>query len=164
MEHIGTGQLASHFATMAAWLKPGGRMLNHTITRASNHQSQRASRFIDRYVFPDGELQSPGTIIGTMHDAGFEIRHVENLREHYAMTLRAWGNNLEEHWAEAVAQVGVRRARVWRLYIAISRLGFERNRVQIHQMLAVNTAADGRSGMPLRPDWERASERAPALA
>ena len=78
----------------------------------------RAGGFIDRYVFPDGELEGVGTIASAMQDNGFEVRHEENLREHYAMTLRDWGANLEAHWDEAVAEVGPGRARVWRLYMA----------------------------------------------
>jgi cyclopropane-fatty-acyl-phospholipid synthase len=89
-----------------------------------------------------------------MHDHGFEVRHEENLREHYALTLRDWCLNLERGWDEAVAEVGERRARVWLLYMAASRAGFDLNRLQLHQVLGVRPAADGRTGMPLRPDWE----------
>jgi cyclopropane-fatty-acyl-phospholipid synthase len=88
-----------------------------------------------------------------------EVRHEENLREHYAMTLGQWGANLERHWTQAVAEVGERRARVWRLYMALSRVGFQVNRIQIHQVLGVRASRGGSSGMPLRPHWERA-ERA----
>jgi cyclopropane-fatty-acyl-phospholipid synthase len=88
-----------------------------------------------------------------MHDAGFEVRHEENIREHYAMTLRDWGRNLEENWDECVAEVGERRARVWLLYIAGSRLGFDVNSIQLHQVLGVKLDEHGVSEMPLRPDW-----------
>ena len=135
-------------------------MLNHSITRPSSRQRHRAGPFFDRYVFPDGELQAPGTVISEMHDHGLEVRHTENLREHYATTLAHWGSNLEARWSEAVAEVGERRGRVWRLYIALSRIGFELGRIQIHQILGVRTTADGRSGMPSRPDWERRPVRA----
>ena len=131
-------------------------MLNHTITRPSDLERHRAKRFIDRYVFPDGELEGPGTIVSAMHDNGLELRHEENLREHYAMTLREWGANLDRGWQEAVREVGERRARVWRLYMAASRVGFDLNRIELHQMLGVRCGSDGRSGMPLRPDWETA--------
>ena len=159
MEHFGRAQLGSHFSTMASMVRPGGRMLNHCITRPSDGVGDRTGPFFDRYVFPDGELLPPASIMGAMHDNGFELRHAENLREHYAMTLREWTANLERHWDEAVAEVGERRARVWRLYMAVSRLAFELNRVQIHQMLGVRVAADGSSGMPLRPDWPREAVR-----
>jgi cyclopropane-fatty-acyl-phospholipid synthase len=156
MEHIGTAGLGSHFQAMAARLRERGRMLNHAISRATGHQGQRGGPLIDRYVFPDGELQSLGTVIAAMHDHGLEVRHEENLREHYVMTLGEWGANLERHWTHAVAEVGERRARVWRLYMALSRVGFQVNRIQIHQVLGVRVSDDGSSGMPLRPDWEHA--------
>ena len=114
--------------------------------------------FINRYVFPDGELEGPGYLASRMNDAGFEIRHEENLREHYALTLAGWCANLDAHWDEAVAEVGQGTARVWRLYMAGCRLGFERNVVALHQILGVRLEADGRSGMPLRPDWDRSAQ------
>jgi cyclopropane-fatty-acyl-phospholipid synthase len=85
-----------------------------------------------------------------MNDAGFEVRHEENLREHYALTLKGWCDNLEDHWEEAVAEVGLGRAKVWRLYMAASRLGFERDNIQLHQVLGVKLEPQGRSGFPLR--------------
>ena len=157
MEHIGSAKLRSHFRAMAGCLRPEGRMLNHTITRPSNCERPRPGPFIDRYVFPDGELESLATVVGAMHDEGLEIRHEENLREHYAMTLRSWGVNLEHNWRRAVAEVGERRARVWRLYLTISRVGFELNRLQIHQMLGVRVGADGGSGRPPRPSFKRST-------
>jgi cyclopropane-fatty-acyl-phospholipid synthase len=154
-EHIGKAQLPGYFGFLYGKLKPGGRVLNHCITRPDNRAPARVTDgFIYRYVFPDGELEGPGHIISQMHDAGFEVRHEENLREHYARTLAAWCANLAAHWDEAVAEVGDAIARVWRLYMAGSRLGFERNQIQLHQVLGVKLAADGESGMPLRPDWE----------
>jgi cyclopropane-fatty-acyl-phospholipid synthase len=154
-EHVGLKQLPSYFGYLFGKLKPGGRLLNHCITRPDNTEpALRKSGFINRYVFPDGELEGPGHLISLMHDAGFEIRHEENLREHYAKTLAAWGANLDEHWEEAVQEVGQGTARVWRLYMAGSRLGFDRNHIQLHQMLGVRLHADGTSDMPLRPDWE----------
>jgi cyclopropane-fatty-acyl-phospholipid synthase len=158
MEHFGTAEPASHFASMSSRLKPGGRMLNHCITRRTSRQRTRPGPFIERYVFPDGELQGVGVVITAMHDNGFEIRHEENLREHYAKTLREWGANLERNWTRAVAEVGERRARVWRLYMALSRVGFEQNRVQIHQMLGVVPDASGNARMPLRPDFRARTE------
>jgi cyclopropane-fatty-acyl-phospholipid synthase len=163
MEHIGSRQLGHHFRSMSRLLRPQGRMLNHTITRTSSLQRHRAGPFIDRYIFPDGELQSPAKVASEMIDGGFELRHEENLREHYGKTLAAWVANLERGWDQAVAEVGERRARVWRLYMTISQVGFERNMIQLHQFLGVNTTADGRAGMPLRPDWgETLAERGPS--
>jgi cyclopropane-fatty-acyl-phospholipid synthase len=154
-EHVGKTQLPAYFAFLYGKLKQGGRLLNHCITRPDNRGPARVTDgFIYRYVFPDGELEGPGHIISQMHDAGFEVRHEENLREHYALTLAAWCANLAAHWDEAVAEVGESIARVWRLYMAGSRLGFDRNQIQLHQVLGVKLGADGKSGMPLRPDWE----------
>jgi cyclopropane-fatty-acyl-phospholipid synthase len=154
-EHIGKSQLPGYFAFLYSKLRPEGRLLNHCITRTDNTEpARRPDGFIYRYVFPDGELEAPGYLVTLMHDAGFEVRHEENLREHYAKTLAGWCANLDEHWDEAVAEVGQGTARVWRLYMAGSRLGFERNQIQLHQVLGVRLGENGRSGMPLRPDWE----------
>jgi len=155
-EHVGKQNLPSYFSFLYGKLKTGGRLLNHCITRPDNIEpAVRLRGFINRYVFPDGELEGPGYLISHMHDAGFEVRHEENLREHYAKTLAAWCANLDRHWTEAVQEVGQGTARVWRLYMAGSRLGFDRNHIQLHQVLGVRLAADGKSGMPLRPDWEQ---------
>lgn len=151
-EHVGVRHIPGYFTDLARLLEPGGRLLNHCITRPDGHAPPRPGEFIDRYVFPDGELPAPALVVGAAHDSGLEMRHDENLREHYALTLQAWGANLVAHWDEAVALVGVERARVWGLYMAGSRLSFEENALQVHQVLAVRTA-DGASGMPLRPDW-----------
>ncbi|WP_028649817.1 class I SAM-dependent methyltransferase [Nocardiopsis sp. CNT312] len=152
-EHVGADQLAPYFASLHDKLVPGGRLLNHCITRPRNDLRPLHPRgVINRYVFPDGELEGPGTIQTAMNDAGFEIRHQENLREHYALTLRRWGANLERNWDAAVAEVGEGTARVWRLYMAGCVLGFEMNVVQLHQILGVRL--DGTEAhMPLRPDF-----------
>jgi cyclopropane-fatty-acyl-phospholipid synthase len=158
-EHIGKDQLASYFQFLHGKLVPQGRLLNHCITRPDNTGPSRVTGgFIYRYVFPDGELEGPGFLMSQMHDNGFEVRHSENLREHYAKTLAAWCANLDAHWEEAVAEVGEGTARVWRLYMAGSRLGFDRNQIQLHQMLGVKVGDAGTSGMPLRPDWEPARD------
>ncbi len=154
-EHIGKEQLPGYFKFLYGKLRPEGRLLNHCITRPDNTGPANVrGGFINRYVFPDGELEGPGFLVSMIHDTGFEVRHEENLREHYAMTLAGWCANLDQHWDEAVAEVGEGTARVWRLYMAGSRLGFERNVVQLHQILAVKLGQKERSGMPLRPDWE----------
>lgn len=105
---------------------------------------------MNRYVFPDGELHEAGRVISQIQAAGLEVRHVESLREHYALTLRRWVDNLERSWDEAVAEVGIPRARIWRLYMAGCALGFEAGRLNVHQVLAVRPNR-GRSGMPLQP-------------
>jgi cyclopropane-fatty-acyl-phospholipid synthase len=154
-EHIGKAELPGYFSFLYGKLRPEGRLLNHCITRPDNKQPHVVKDgFINRYVFPDGELEGPGYLVSLVHDSGFEVRHLENLREHYAMTLAAWCDNLDDHWDEAVAEVGEGTARVWRLYMAGSRLGFDRNQIQLHQILGVKLGPNGTAGMPLRPDWE----------
>ena len=151
-EHIGVSQYPSYFGFLRDKLNPQGRLLNHCITRADNKRTS-TGHFIDRYVFPDGELTGSGTIITQIQDAGLEVQHEENLRAHYAMTLAGWNRNLVEHWDECVAEVGEGTARVWGLYMAGSRMGFETNEIQLHQVLAAKTDDSGVSGFPLRPTW-----------
>jgi cyclopropane-fatty-acyl-phospholipid synthase len=152
-EHIGLKQLPAYFQFLLRRLRPGGRLLNHCITEPSNKQSVVREGFISRYIFPDGELTGVGRLVSEMHDNGFEVRHEENLREHYAMTTAAWATNLDRHWPESVNEVGVATARIWRLYLAGVRMGFERNDIQLHQVLGVKVHRGGRSDMPLRPTW-----------
>ncbi len=152
-EHIGVRNYPRYFAALRDRLRPGGRLLNHTITRIDNRAPTRSGRFIERYVFPDAELAGPGRVLSEVHDAGLEVQHEENLRRHYALTLTGWSRNLVEHWDECVQEVGIGVARVWGLYMAAARLGFERNELQLHQILATKTTATGESSFPLRPDW-----------
>lgn len=152
-EHIGVVNYPAYFSHLRDRLRPGGRLLNHCITRAHN-RPQTVGAFLDRYVFPDGELTGSGRIITVAQDAGFEVMHEENLRRHYARTLADWCSNLVEHWDECVAEVGEETARIWGLYMAGSRLTFERNGTQLHHVLAVRTGDDGDDGgFPLRPTW-----------
>ncbi|HEY2203614.1 MAG TPA: class I SAM-dependent methyltransferase [Pseudonocardia sp.] len=152
-EHIGEAQLADYFGTLYGKLRPGGRLLNHCITQPTPEGPKKVDAFIDRYVFPDGQLHGPGRLVTEMNEQGFEVRHEENLREHYAKTLVDWCDNLDENWDDAVREVGVQRARVWRLYMAACVVGFERNNIQLHQVLGVRPDERGFSGMPLRPTW-----------
>src|SRR5947209_7779166 len=154
-EHVGLSQVKEYFDRVYSLLRPQGRFMNHAIGRPPFEGGRpRFSRgFIDRYVFPDGELHEVGTIVSAIQQAGFEVRHLESLREHYALTLRAWVANLEANWDAAVAQAGLARARIWRLYMAGSAVNFEAGRTQIHQVLATRSDG-GTSGMPLRPSFE----------
>jgi cyclopropane-fatty-acyl-phospholipid synthase len=155
-EHVGLKNLGVYFDRLFALLRPGGRLLNHGIARPARPGRMRTPArirrrgFIDRYVFPDGELHEVGAVVSRMQASGFEVRHVEGLREHYALTLRAWVGNLEGNWDACVAEAGEARARIWRLYMAASALNFEAGRTQIHQVLAVKNDA-GISGPPARP-------------
>ena len=163
-EHVGLRHLDLYFRQIARLLRPEGRLLNHGISRPAALRSRAGGRppmtpprlrrrsFVDRYVFPDGELHEIGSVVSTIGSAGLEVRHVEDLREHYAITLRSWVGNLEAGWDEAVVEVGEPRARIWRLYMAACALGFEVGQIQVHQVLAVRNDG-GRSGMPLRPHW-----------
>jgi cyclopropane-fatty-acyl-phospholipid synthase len=153
-EHIGRAQMPAYFASLYEKVRPGGRFLNHCITRPkSTDKAIDKGGFIDRYVFPDGELTAAGPLATFMQDAGFEVRHLENLREHYAMTCAAWGVNLEANWDDAAAEVGEARARVWQLYLAGSRLNFERDEIELHQILGVKL--DGENAhFPLRPQFQ----------
>lgn len=152
-EHIGVRNYPTYFRGIRDRLRVGGLLLNHCITRPDN-RLRPTGAFIDRYVFPDGELIGSGSIIAAAQNAGLEVRHEENLREHYALTLAQWCRNLEEHWDACVEEVGQATARVWGMYMAGSRLGFERGGVELHQVLAVRTDGRGASGLPLRPWWD----------
>ncbi|MFG2830755.1 class I SAM-dependent methyltransferase [Streptomyces sp. NPDC048434] len=161
-EHVGRTQYAEYAGALHSLLKPGGRLLNHQIARRPvvDEDAYHVDDFIDRYVFPDGELAPLGRTVGQLEDAGFEVRDVEAIREHYALTLRHWVANLEEHWDEAARLTSVGRARVWRLYMAASALSFERNRIGVNQVLAVRTPESGTSGVPLRArDWRTGAHR-----
>jgi cyclopropane-fatty-acyl-phospholipid synthase len=155
-EHVGTEQYRRYAALLYRLLAPGGRLLNHQIARRPNKPGERyrTSPFITAYVFPDGDLAPIGETVGLLEQAGFEIRDVESLREHYARTLRAWVGNLEAGWEQAVRLAGANRARVWRLYMAASALAFEENRIGVNQVLAVRTTVGGDSGLPgTRAEW-----------
>jgi cyclopropane-fatty-acyl-phospholipid synthase len=151
-EHVGAPRMAQYFTTLRSLLGPGGRLLNHAISRVGGSRLGRRT-FVGRYVFPDGELIDIAAVVDAAERAGFEVRDVESLREHYARTLRAWIENLERDWVRAVAAASEGRARVWRAYMAGSALGFDAGRISVHQTLAVVPAADGASAMPLRRDW-----------
>jgi cyclopropane-fatty-acyl-phospholipid synthase len=152
-EHVGHEQIDRYFRILAGLLTPTGRLLNHAISSVGGSRLQGRS-FAGRYVFPDGELLDVGDTVLAMERCGLEVRDVESLREHYARTLRAWVANLDADWDRAVALVGEGRARVWRLYMAASAIGFEDHGLAIHQVLGVKTTDGGHSGMPLtRTAW-----------
>ncbi len=151
-EHVGSERYLEYARDLYALLTPGGRLLNHQIARRpwQDESAYDIDEFINAYVFPDGELAPIGTTVTQLESAGFEVRDVEVIREHYALTLRRWVANLEADWARAAKLAGEGRARVWRLYMAASALAFERNRIGVNQVLAVRTPDGGNSGLPLR--------------
>ena len=153
-EHIGVKNYPAYFGFLKSKLRTGGLLLNHCITRHDNKSTSFAGGFTDRYVFPDGELTGSGRIVTEIQEVGFEVLHEENLRHHYAMTLRDWCRNLVEHWDDAVAEVGLPTAKVWGLYMAASRVAFEQNNLQLHHVLAANVDARGDDSLPLRPWWQ----------
>ncbi|WP_063770716.1 SAM-dependent methyltransferase [Streptacidiphilus carbonis] len=164
-EHVGSEQFRRYGTQLYGLLRKGGRLLNHQIARRPNlpGEDYRISPFIAAYVFPDGDLAPIGQTVSLLEESGFEIRDVESLREHYALTLRAWVGNLEADWDRAVKLTTLGRARVWRLYMAASALAFEENRIGVNQILAVRTGTDGDSGLPRsREEWlDRAVRPAP---
>jgi cyclopropane-fatty-acyl-phospholipid synthase len=152
-EHVGSEHMGLYFGTLFSLLGPGGRLLNHAISKPGSSK-MKGARFIARYIFPDGELVDVGDVVKGMERAGFEVRDVESLREHYVDTLRAWVANLEAAWHQAVALVGEARARAWRLYMSASANAFEEHKISVHQVLGVRTSPGGESGMPrTRRKW-----------
>ena len=154
VEHVGEPRLAEYGRILRSVLAPTGRLLNHGICRPPGPAPLKKRSFINRYVFPDGELHEVGRVVSVLQESGFEVRDVESLREHYARTLRSWVTNLEERWDDAVALVGASRARIWRLYMAGSAINFEEGRTTIYQVLAINPGPAGKSSMPAsRRGW-----------
>jgi cyclopropane-fatty-acyl-phospholipid synthase len=152
-EHVGHAKIREYFDTLRAVLRPQGRLLNHAISAPGGSVLGRNS-FVGRYVFPDGELIDVSGVVQSMEQAGFEVRDVESLREHYARTLRHWVENLESNWDRAAALVGQARAKIWQLYMAGSAVRFEAGHIAIHQVLGVVPTGSGQSGMPAtRRDW-----------
>ena len=153
-EHVGSSKSAEYFGAMRRLLRPEGQAAQPRHLSSVGGSRIGSRSFIGRYVFPDGELVDVGKVILAMEKAGFEVRDVKCLREHYVKTLRAWVGNLQQHWEAAVTEVGVRRARVWQLYMAASANRFEDGGISVHQVLGVLPAPNGRSGMPpTRRDW-----------
>jgi cyclopropane-fatty-acyl-phospholipid synthase len=146
-EHVGRANLTRYFSVLRRCLVPQGRLLNHAISSVGGSRLPTHG-FMHRYVFPDGELIDLADSIHAMQEAGFEIRDVHSLREHYEQTLRHWVANLEHNWDDAVALAGVERARTWRLYMAASAVGFADAGINVHQVLGVVNDPDGSSGMP----------------
>jgi cyclopropane-fatty-acyl-phospholipid synthase len=153
-EHVGAAAFAEYAGTLFQLMTPTGRLLNHQISMPDGaSRAKSGPTFINRYIFPDGELQPVGNVVGALERAGFEVRDVESLRENYVLTLLAWLENLRANRAEAVELVGDERVRTWELYIAGSAAAFNTGHIGIHQTLAIKPD-DGRSGLPrIRTQW-----------
>ncbi len=155
-EHVGEALLATYFQKALRLLKPGGVFLNHGIARNANDPPAPKPNFNDAYVFPDGELTPINRSLHAAEQAGFEVRDVESLREHYARTLRHWVERLEEKHEQALEYVDEPTYRVWRLFMSGSSHGFTSGRLNLYQALLVKPRADGGSGLPMtRADWYR---------
>ncbi len=148
VEHVGREQLPEYFGAAFTALRPGGLFLNHGITEQSPGRTAPRNPFIRRYVFPDGDLTAIGDMLAIAERAGFEVRDVESLREHYARTLRAWVANVERNAESAIAEAGSTAYRTWRLYMAASAVSFESGSIGLHQSLLARPDADGRVTIP----------------
>ena len=157
-EHVGRANLPTYFRVAFDALEPGGLFLNHGIAgsgprRRPSGLRPRGNRFLQRYVFPDGELVAIEDAVGFARAAGFEVIDVQSLRPHYALTLAAWIERLEASWPTAVEAAGDEVARTWRLYMSAARLGFERGELDVCQLLLAKPAEGRPAAVPLRPWW-----------
>jgi cyclopropane-fatty-acyl-phospholipid synthase len=160
VEHVGLTHLPVYFDSAYRALKPGGLFLNHGIVSLGEARPKsarekifrkfwKADAFIDTYVFPDGKLTATDDVIAAAEATGFEVRDVESLREHYAMTLRHWVRSLEENGSQALALVGNHTFRIWRLYMAASANAFARAAINVVQTLLAKPDSRGHSNIPL---------------
>ena len=150
-EHVGEAKLPAYFEQAWRLLRPGGLFLNHGIACPGTEPrpSKQRNSFSNRYVFPDGELTPISTTLIAAEAAGFEVRDVESLREHYALTLRHWVQRLETHHEQALRHADEVTYRVWRLFMSGSADGFEAGRHNVYQSLLARPEANGQSGLPL---------------
>jgi cyclopropane-fatty-acyl-phospholipid synthase len=154
-EHVGRERLSEYFAAAHRALKPGGVFLNQAIAEdVITRPGSRNDSFIEQYVFPDGDIPPLPTMLSAAESVNFEIRDVENLREHYALTLRHWLHRLETHHDEALRFIDEATYRVWRLYIAGSAHGFRTGHIAVYQTLLAKLDSSSETKLPLtRGDW-----------
>jgi cyclopropane-fatty-acyl-phospholipid synthase len=152
-EHVGEKRALTYFKQAYKLLKYGGVFLNHAISSNYHEYGKPPSQFIRKYVFPDGELLPIYLTVEKAEEAGFEVRDVESLREHYTLTLMHWVKNLEENYRKVVEVAGETKYRVWRLYMASSAYQFLTNRIGLYQTLLVKTHPNGESEFPLTREY-----------
>ncbi|SFB38392.1 cyclopropane-fatty-acyl-phospholipid synthase [Amycolatopsis marina] len=150
-EHVGEENYPDYAATLLRMLRPGGRALLQQMSRGT--VAPGGGAFIERYIAPDMTMRPLSRTAQHLEGAGFELRDVHALREHYVRTVRAWADTLERRWDDAVALIGERGARVWRLYLVGGALAFEENRMGVDQFLAVRPHPDGSSGFASTREW-----------
>lgn len=154
LEHVGVDNMEAYFQKALEMLRPGGVFLNHAIASNAMKKARSEPTFTRRYVFPDGELAPINTCLKAAENVGFEVRDVESLREHYALTLGHWVRRLEEHHLSALEFVSEPTYRVWRLFMSASAYGFSTGMINVYQSLLVKQDSHGRSNLPLtRADW-----------
>jgi cyclopropane-fatty-acyl-phospholipid synthase len=157
-EHVGAENYPAFLATLHGLLRDGGRLLTQQMSHGPNHPG--GGPFIEAYIAPDMHMRPLPELLALIDAAGFEIRDVHALREHYVRTVEAWHEEFEQRWDEVVALVGLEQARVWRLYLVGGALTFEENRMGVDQILSVKPTAAGRSSLPAtRLGWEPHASR-----
>ena len=153
-EHVGAAQLETYFKKAMRVLRPGGVFLNHGIASSAAVKTRSEPTFFQRYVFPDGELTPINITLKAAEKSGFEVRDVESLREHYALTLRHWVRRLTDNHLSALEYVSEPTYRVWRLFMSAYAYGFSIGRLNVYQSLLVKQDGEGSSKLPLtRADW-----------
>lgn len=150
-EHVGDEHYPTYASILFRTVRPGGRLLLQQMSRGEN--APGGGPFIESYIAPDMHMRPLGDTVRMIGAAGFEVRDVEALREHYVLTIAAWARRLEERWDEMVALAGERTARIWRLYLAGGGLAFAENRMGVDQILAVRPDDAGQSRFPLSRTW-----------
>jgi cyclopropane-fatty-acyl-phospholipid synthase len=157
-EHVGAANYPQFATTLHQLLRDEGRLLIQQMSHGPNHPG--GGPFIESYIAPDMHMRPLPELLTVIGSAGFEIRDVHALREHYVRTVEAWLAEFERRWDDVVELVGVEQARVWRLYLVGGALAFEENRMGVDQILSVKATVAGRASMPpTRLGWEPHSSR-----